>query len=685
MFALARRVAETERKEIMRKVYRYTQDKQMQEPYTDIKEHRVREGVGYTYVHGGFRGTDIKFSVCFPEKKAYGGRFFQYIPPAANHEDASQTLYGGDDKILFALTHGAYFVESNLGTLEPFKPIPDPTVTYRSSSAVAEYSRILAREIYGDIPRPYGYLYGGSGGAYKTIECVENCDSWDGAVPYVNGAPVSVPHNLTIRAHAMRVLRHKLSGIIEALKADAQADIFAGLNERERVALEELFSFGFPRGSLVGLEFLKDGSLPLLVGGIKMTDPAYFVDFWEKEGYAGADETSDAHEARLLYETRVKAKYIPGRTEAAAGNNTTGVDTNWQRYKGMSGAAGTPLLELEGMAQNDFYEMGCFVRFVSGKAAGKQVYFSGHSGNTVAIAEHFVCPDMMDVLALVEPGDRVILDNSDYIAASDYHLHALPKEPYAGYSSCYRKDGTPKYVQRDVVANFTGSAPMRGEFSCKMIVEHTYCDESAFPYQGDWYKRLVYRTMGKKRAKELYRLQFMDNALHDDRAEPVGAELYFVTNLPCVYQCLLDVADWAEKGIEPPTESKYALEDGKFTVPARAKKRGGIQNVCRISSRGKRKVYATAGESVPFDVQAEIPAGCGTLTKTEWSFEGEKDFPVKTGTCLHAEHRFPKAGKYTVAVRTYNERNGDPETKFTQIWNIDRMSVIVKERNETGI
>lgn len=669
----------------MRRVYRYTKDKQMQEPYTDVREHRVREGVGYTYIHGGFRGTDIKFAVCFPEKERYEGRFFQYIPPAANSEDASQALKGGDDKILFALTHGAYFVESNLGTLEPFKPIPDPTITYRSSSAVAEYSRILAREVYGEIPRPYGYLYGGSGGAYKTIECVENCDSWDGAVPYVNGAPVSVPHNLTIRAHAMRILRHKLGGIIEALKADAQADVFAGLSEQERAALEELFLFGFPCGSLVGLEFLKDGSLPLLVGGIKMTDPGYFVDFWEKEGYAGADPDSDAHEARLYFRTRVKAIYLPGRGESVVGENTTGVDTNWQRYKGMSGALGTPLIELEEMAQNDFYEMGCFVRFVSGKAAGRQVYFSEHNGNTVAIAEHFVCPDMMDVLALVVPGDEVILDNSDYIAASDYHLHALPKEPYAGYESCYLEDGSPKYVQRSVIANFTGSAPMSGKFSCKMIVEHTFCDESAFPYQGDWYKQLVYRAMGKRKAERQYRLQFMDNALHDDRAEPVGAELYFVTNLPCVYQCLLDVADWAEKGIEPPHESQYLLEGGKFRIPEHANERGGIQNVCRISSRKMRKVCVSVGETVPFDVEAEIPAGCGPLTKVEWSFEGEKDFPVKTGVSLHAEHRFMKAGRYTVAVRTYNERRGDRETKFTQIWNIDRMSVIVKERYEAGL
>lgn len=69
---------------------------------------------------------------------------------------------------------------------------------------------------------PVKEMYGGSGGAYKTIECVENCSSWDGVVPYVNGAPVSVPHNLTIRAHAMRVFRHKFPDIINRLKKDTK-------------------------------------------------------------------------------------------------------------------------------------------------------------------------------------------------------------------------------------------------------------------------------------------------------------------------------------------------------------------------------------------------------------------------------------------------------------------------------
>lgn len=655
-------------------------DSEFRKPYTDRREERVRRGVKHLYVHGGFEGSVLRFSLYFPEKERYGGRFFQYLPPAANHEDASQSLKGGDDKILFALTHGAYFVESNMGTLNPFSPEAnrDPSLSFRASACAAEYGRKVASEVYGeDIPRPYGYVFGGSGGAYKSIACAENCDVWDGAVPYVNGAPVSVPHNLTVRAHSMRVLRHRLQDVIAALQPGGSGDPYETLSAEEREALDDLFAFGFPKGALAGLNLLKDGALPILIGGMKAGDPGYFTDFWEKPGYAGADGTSDARESRLHHRTRLTGKYLPARGEGRAPDNTTGVDTNWQRYKGMSGALGTPLLEVETMPENDFYVMGCFVNFLTGKAAGRRVYFGEWHGKTLAVQEYFGCDDMMDVLELAAPGDEVLLDNSDYIAASDYHLHALPDEPYAGYARCYNGDGTPKYVQRDHVVNFTGCGRQTGDFRCRMIIEHTLCDESAFPYQADWYRRQVVAVQGEEGAAERFRLQFMDNALHDDRAEPEGVELEYVTNLAAVYQCLLDCADWVEKGIEPPAQTVYAMREGELIVPAKASERKGIQNVCTLTAEGKRTATVPCGVPLEFSVDVEIPDGAGYLTGVEWSFEGEKDFPVKTGTETKVTHTYTKPGNYIAVVRTYNERHGDKETPFTRIRNIDRIAVTV--------
>src|SRR6056300_689228 len=47
-------------------------------PYVDLDEWRDTPE-RHRYVHGGFRGTDTRFSFHFPEKDRYDDRFFQYI------------------------------------------------------------------------------------------------------------------------------------------------------------------------------------------------------------------------------------------------------------------------------------------------------------------------------------------------------------------------------------------------------------------------------------------------------------------------------------------------------------------------------------------------------------------------------------------------------------------------------
>ena len=50
--------------------YHPEKDPQMQKPYVDKTEERNRNGIRHTYVHGGFEGTDLKFSLYFPMKEA---------------------------------------------------------------------------------------------------------------------------------------------------------------------------------------------------------------------------------------------------------------------------------------------------------------------------------------------------------------------------------------------------------------------------------------------------------------------------------------------------------------------------------------------------------------------------------------------------------------------------------------
>jgi hypothetical protein len=50
----------------------------------------------------------------------------------------------------------------------------DPAlVGYRVNAGAVTYSRILAFKMYGE-HRPYGYIYGGSGGAYQVNAAPQN-------------------------------------------------------------------------------------------------------------------------------------------------------------------------------------------------------------------------------------------------------------------------------------------------------------------------------------------------------------------------------------------------------------------------------------------------------------------------------------------------------------------------------
>ena len=56
-----------------RNIYDPLKDEQFQQPYIDKEEWREQEG--YTYVHGGFEGTLLRFAFFFPKMS------LQKLPP----------------------------------------------------------------------------------------------------------------------------------------------------------------------------------------------------------------------------------------------------------------------------------------------------------------------------------------------------------------------------------------------------------------------------------------------------------------------------------------------------------------------------------------------------------------------------------------------------------------------------
>jgi hypothetical protein len=190
-------------------------------PYTDIDEWRETP-VRHRYVHGGFQGTETRFSFYFPPKEQYQGRFFQHITPVPDNENLAQKEpLNEDNKIAAALEGGAYFVETNgggkfdLGKVATMKY--DPTISaYRANAASAAYSRVVAQWVYNTTQRPFGYAYGGSGGAFRTIGSFENTTGvWDGVVPYVMGSNMAIPNMFTWRMRTIRVLGPKLDQVVD--------------------------------------------------------------------------------------------------------------------------------------------------------------------------------------------------------------------------------------------------------------------------------------------------------------------------------------------------------------------------------------------------------------------------------------------------------------------------------------
>src|SRR5262245_9732424 len=125
-------------------------DPRFNKPFVDIDEQRTMP-VPHRYVHGGFTGTDAKFSFYFPPREQFQGRFFQNTHQLLTSEN------GPAGTIAFAIASGAYYVQTNIGggerattTEQAVSGKLDPAVGgYRVNAEAAKYSRVKAAEIYG--------------------------------------------------------------------------------------------------------------------------------------------------------------------------------------------------------------------------------------------------------------------------------------------------------------------------------------------------------------------------------------------------------------------------------------------------------------------------------------------------------------------------------------------------------
>jgi hypothetical protein len=658
------------------------------EPFIEVDEWRDRPE-RHRYVHGGFTDTDLRFSMYFPPVERYEGRFLQPVMHIAGDENVATTgeLAGlGNQAIQFAFDSGAYLVESNQGSTL-MMGAPDIT-GFRASAATAQYSRMLAEEMYGG-PRPYGYVTGGSGGAYKTMACYGNApDVWDGAVPFINGCHVSMPNVFTVQAHAFRLLDGAFDQIVDAVEPGG-GDMYAGLDGEQRAALEEVTRMGFPPRAWFAYDRIAlsyTGVFAAIFGILAMGDPSYFEDFWTVPGYLGADPPDSLVTARIQCAATVAAIVTTDEVR------DMGLPVSITAGTRGSAPAALRIADLpEGRLQ------GAFLTPTSGAADGQRLMITGVLGDLVMLGFGGMS---IPVLETIEPGDTVEIDNSDYLAAQTYHRHQDPGPEYPVWDQFKAPDGTHLYPQRPNVKGFDqvgeGNSFQSGNFTCKVISVNCLMDEAAFPWQADWYRRRVMAQQGPGYT-DRYRLWFVDRAMHvnpsrylspnegDQPQQGHGpTDTQVVAYNGVLHQALRDVAAWAERGVEPPAETSYRVVDGQIEVAADAAERRGVQPVVTLTVGGGERADVAVGESVELRGQVEVPPGAGVVVSAEWDFDGSGAYAAveeiadgASSVPLTRRHAFDTPGTYFVTLRAASQREDAVGSHFGRAIGLARIRVVV--------
>jgi len=629
------------------------------EPFVDIDEQRS-DPVPHRYVSGGFRGTDARFSFYFPPEEQYEGRFFHNTYPMAITSDIGPFPIQFDvavGDLGFTLDSGAYYVQTNNGAV--FRnPGADPAIAaYRVNAAAAKFSRTVAADVYGgrwNGHRPYGYLFGGSGGAYQTMGAAENTSGvWDGFVPFVPGCNHAIPSMFTVRMHALRVLRQRdrFPGIADAVEVGGGGDPYADLNEEEAGALREVTLMGYPPLGWYRHATLDSGYFANISGMIPAMDPSYADDFWSKPGYLGTDPASSIGKERFRFDSSVAAIGGPPWTiELADLPDGNGQDAHLIVLSGAAAGTSLPIAHVE----------------------GKVVHL-------VAVYDH-------SKTVQIAPGDAVRIDNSWALALQTYHRHQLPPEEYYGWNQFRDASGQPLYPQREVLigpfgtANAAGSV-LEGKINGKVLMLSCLMDIDAHAWQADWYRSAVKRELGPA-FDDMFAAWFIDNAHHENplTKQQSGHVISFAGALQ---QALRDLATWVETGVKP-SETAYRVADTQVLVAGDAAERRGVQPVIDFKANGGLRAEVKVGEPVAFTATVAVPPGAGKVVSAEWDFEDTGDFPVAEQLAsaqprvdLSATHSYAQPGTHFAVLRVASHRDGDMRTPYARVQNIARVRVVV--------
>lgn len=606
----------------------------------------VMTPVPYRKVSGHFEGTDKKFNIYLPPKSQWNSRFFQLVYPLID-ENAS------DEDILFGIDSGAYTVRTNGGG------------GFRVDAAAAKFSREVAARYYGKSERIYGYIYGGSGGSFQTIGAMESSTGvWDGAVPFIPGAPTAIPNNFFARGLARFVLQEKAPQIADAVSPGGSGDPYIGLDEVERAVLLEVTKLGVPLRAWEDYDYVlckRRGPFGF-AGAVKGMDPTYADDFWSKPGYLGTEASGLGDRFRSA-----KVDHYAGI--AAVNRNEKGEPTS---------------LVLDS-APVDLTSFGFEYTLY---AADGKTKVGQLEGSLDPSSKVFTIKDGADagILGVLDAGAKLRIDNLWLLALSVYHRHQIPCGPnYYAWDQFKASDGSPLYPQRllevgpQISISVTGGSTWSGKIHGKVIMVTNLLDCDAYPWHADWYGARVREALGEG-FKNSFQIWFNDNA---DHVEPHNAFLINYTGI--FQQAVRDVSTWVETGTAPVQSTRYEVVDGQIRVPADVSSRG-VQPVVDLTVNEGDTIEVTVGETVTFKAAIQVPQGTGKVVNAEWDFLGTGEFVERSrldNPSVMVEvmetHAYAKPGNYLAALRASSQREGDANSEFTKIHNLGRVRVIVRE------
>ncbi|KAL4777053.1 hypothetical protein BDW60DRAFT_175418 [Aspergillus nidulans var. acristatus] len=141
-------------------------------------------------------------------------------------------------------------------------------------------------------------------------------------------------------------------------------------------------------------------------------------------------------------------------------------------------------------------------------------------------------------------------------------------------------------------------------------------DYDAFPWHADWYKGQVNRAV-EDGFQENYHLYCNEHADHQMSSVP-QSEQHRIVDFPGLHEQLLrDLSEWNEKGIQSPSATRFAVENGQVELPGQASSRGGIQPVVKLTVGGGNGTEVNVDIHVTFTLKAEVPPGTGEIIFVE--------------------------------------------------------------------